>query len=165
MKRISVGGLLLAAAGLSGFPSLGAPPTFFDRRDYPIGETWQAVADVNGDKIPDLVTLNGCCILVLFGNGDGTFRNGPSSQVGPPVSVANGYGAVADLNGDGILDVVVLGAINGIPTPVGFGLCLGNGDGTFQPAVFYQISTDSVPQRVVIGDFNNDGILVLNCVN
>ncbi len=49
-----------------------------DRHDYACVST--AVADVNGDGIPDMVcTANG--VQVLLGNGDGTFRNGPLSDI------------------------------------------------------------------------------------
>jgi hypothetical protein len=101
------------------------------------------VADVNGDGKPDLVVAN-CgagnnthCVGasgnvgVLLGNGDGTFQ--------PVVNYAlGGYGstsvAVADLRGDGKLDLVVAGdcAVGGC-----VGVLLGNGDGTFKPVVTY----------------------------
>ena len=41
----------------------------------------------------------------------------------------------------------------------GIGVSLGNGVGTFQPAVFYQAGTDANTDFVAIGDFNGDGIL------
>jgi hypothetical protein len=62
--------------------------------------------------------------------------------------------ALADLNGDGILDIV---SANG-SSPTGDGgvsVLLGNGDGTFKPAV--KIAAGGSPTMVVIGDFNNDG--------
>jgi hypothetical protein len=63
-----------------------------------------AVADVNGDGKPDLVTANSSEDLgVLFGNGDGTFA--------PPLRFGMaGYPyalGVADLNGDGKPDLAV----------------------------------------------------------
>jgi hypothetical protein len=41
----------------------------------------------------------------------------------------------------------------------GIGVCLGNGDGTFQPVVFYAAGSDTGIGFVVVGDFNGDHIL------
>src|SRR5260370_16406204 len=41
-------------------------------------------------------------------------------------------------------------------TPGGYNVALGNGDGTFQPAVFY--SLPDTYTGVVVADFNQDGI-------
>lgn len=112
---------------------------------------WVAVADVNKDGHPDLVTADsGQGISVLLGVGNGTFKpavfysdvlNGSGVGYG-----ANGV-AIADLNGDGNLDVVAA-AWSGVVN-----VFLGNGDGTFQPAVGY-----SVPYATTIGiaDVNGD---------
>jgi FG-GAP-like repeat len=62
--------------------------------------------------------------------------------------------ALADVNGDGILDIV---SANG-DSPTGDGgvsVLMGNGDGTFKPPV--KIAAGGSPAMVVVGDFNNDG--------
>jgi hypothetical protein len=75
------------------------------------------------------------------------FITAPSYPVGQfPASVA-----VADLNGDGILDLAV--ANKGDNT---VSILLGKGDGTFQAAVSYP--TGAGPSFVAVADLNNDGI-------
>jgi hypothetical protein len=63
-----------------------------------------AVADLDGDGIPDLATANHIShdVSVLRGNGDGSFQAPLAFVAGDgPVSVA-----VADLDGDRVLDLV-----------------------------------------------------------
>ena len=63
-----------------------------------------AVADLNADGAPDLVTANGASndVSVLLGSGDGTFQ----AQQTFPVSDGPFSVAVADLNADGAPDLV-----------------------------------------------------------
>ena len=70
-----------------------------------------AVADLTGDGVADLVTANprSVSVSILVGDGIGGFRSGLQS----PYPVGNGSPAgvaVGDLNGDGLLDVVVADA-------------------------------------------------------
>ena len=68
-------------------------------------------------------------------------------------------GVLADLNGDGNLDLIVSGGPYGLGrSPSGFGICFGNGNGTFQAPVLYQAGPYSSVRNAVIGDFNGDGI-------
>ncbi len=112
-----------------------------------------AVADLNGDGKPDLVVVNysSNTVGVLMGNGDGTFQ--------PVVTYGTGGGepswvAVADLNGDGKPDLVVANVIGSGQ----MGVLLGNGDGTFQPALTYG---SFGYYSVAVGDLNGDGKLDL----
>src|SRR5208282_1563469 len=99
--------------------------------------------DMNGDGKPDLVVAN-CgpneqvqcytgvngVIGVLLGNGDGTFQTAITSDPGGTITESL---AVADVNGDGKLDVVVANACSTLdPCEGSVGVLLGNGDGTFQ---------------------------------
>jgi hypothetical protein len=110
------------------------------------------VADLNGDAKPDVVVLNGSGTLgILRGNGDGTFQAVVTYGTGgtSPSSVA-----VADVNGDGKPDLVVTNQTGGNGDVVG--VLIGNGDGTFKPAVAYS-SGGVQPSSVVVSDVNGDG--------
>jgi hypothetical protein len=90
---------------------------------------------------------------VAIGNGRGGFQN-PS----PPIAPANSV-VVIDFNGDGKLDLVFSGAENTSTRQHGVAVSLGNGDGTFQSAVYYPTSDNYQLQSLVIADFNRDGLL------
>ncbi len=129
-----------------------------------LGPASVAIADLNGDGKPDLVLAGGCnnppsCMNVLLGNGDGTFQ--------PPVSYGSGGWAqptsvaIGDLNGDGIPDVVVTSTClddyyNYCRKSSLVGVLLGNGNGTFQPALSYKTG-GLWAAAVAIGDVNGDG--------
>ena len=65
---------------------------------------------------------------------------------------------LADVNGDGILDIVTA---NGFPGNEfftggeGVSVLLGNGDGTFKPA--HTVLATGNPSSILVGDFNGDG--------
>jgi len=71
-----------------------------------------------------------------------------------PVGASPAGTAVGDFNGDGKLDVAVAntGSSN-------VSILLGNGDGTFQPAMNFNAGNN--PSAVAVGDFNGDGKLDL----
>ncbi|HJR79406.1 MAG TPA: FG-GAP-like repeat-containing protein [Anaerolineales bacterium] len=116
------------------------------------------VGDFNRDNIQDLVVavaLNGSNTVILIGNGDGTFR-APHIITEPRIRIPQ-YQAVADYNGDGSQDLALaLGdGSSGLME-----ILKGNGDGTFQPLVLYDIPPDKTSVGggdIVAGDFNRDG--------
>jgi hypothetical protein len=76
-------------------------------------------ADANGDGNQDLIVAGGSSEAFIFlGNGDSTFQAPPGASVSGPV---------ADVNNDGIADMVFLPAQGGNY----FGTALGRGDGSF----------------------------------
>ena len=130
------------------------------------------VADVNGDRNPDLLLTNGqfCagrdpsegCVAVLLGNGDGTFKAAATYDSG---GVGAWWFTLADVDGDGRLDAIVANQCSGTCSQGGsVGVLLGNGDGTFQlPARFASggIASTWVAAEDVNGDSQPD-VLVAN---
>jgi hypothetical protein len=124
-----------------------------------------AVADVNADGKPDVLLTNQCSdsncdgsVGVLLGNGDGTFQAALTYPAGGNQAFAI---VVADVNGDGKPDLLATthnlrcsGASCGVVA-----VLLGNGDGTFQPAVTYPSGGHSVffSSMLAVADVNGDG--------
>jgi hypothetical protein len=106
--------------------------------------------DMNNDGISDLVVggQDSQEIVVLLGNGDGTFTAKTPRGAGGAVWKL----VLGDVNGDGKLDVA---AVNGSSNSVA--ILLGNGDGTLQaPTV---IPTSGTEVGTVLGDIDGDGDL------
>jgi hypothetical protein len=112
-------------------------------------------ADFNGDGKPDLaVTFSdnldagGRQLLVLMGNGDGSFTARNLVDLGQSFMVV----AAVDVNSDKKPDLIITQPFNG-----GSSVLLGNGDGTFQPG--RTIGTGVLR----VADFNGDGKPDLLC--
>ena len=119
-------GVMSCLAALVMASEAGAGALFLGQK-FPVGirPLSVAVADLNGDTVPDLVTANfrSDDVSVLLGNGDGSFQAAVAFAAGDgPFSVA-----VADLDGDSVPDLVTAN-IDGDDVSV----LLGNGDGSFQ---------------------------------
>ncbi len=101
--------------------------------------------DRNGKTDLAILSNWGEAVFIFAGNGDGTF--GP-----PAISAlqAAGLSAAADVNGDGILDIVATGSVTN-----DIDIVLGNGDGTFRQGARFPLGVGA--QALSIADFNNDG--------
>jgi hypothetical protein len=115
------------------------------------GGSSAVAVDVNGDGKLDIVT-NG--VSVLLGNGDGTFKQ---TFAVPVDSRSTGELRVGDFNGDGKLDLATP-AINFSTEETTLDVLLGNGDGTFQAPLTYDVSSQIGGYAPLgMADFNNDG--------
>ena len=123
-------------------------PVLFSQKNTSVSQQVVA-ADLNSDKKLDLI-WNGA---VYLGNGDGTFQQIPLSIGGAPL-------AVADLNGDGIPDVVMGSTLLTYSGATGGYVYAGNGNGTFQASPFYTFPNGS-PVSASVSDLNADGHLDL----
>ncbi len=114
------------------------------------------IADVNGDGIPDMIAISNCCISTMLGKGDGTFE--PANTFTEPVPFSLIMGGVSiDLNGNGKPDLIISGG-DSAPKFDGIGVLIGNGDGTYQEAVFYVAGSDGFVGNPIVADFNGDGV-------
>ncbi len=142
--------------------------TFQAPREYPVGAFTPplepnlgrpvAVADLNGDDVPDIIVANSASddISVLLGHGDGTF----APQLRFETIVTPLALAVGDLTGNGIQDVVVFGTL-GRRLQGYVAVLLGRGDGTFQPALVFPtpnlLALISPPPAIRIANLTRDG--------
>jgi hypothetical protein len=147
--RVS-GHLRLEAVAQSGLPTSGQ---------------WRAsfvVADVNGDRIPDIVApasrLGDATVHVWIGNGKGGFSEWPlrfieDGKLNPSFSIDYGGVAVGDIDGDGNIDIVSASHEAGLVS------LFGDGKGTFRVVRTGLPAKSFTSQAVVLADADGDGKL------
>jgi hypothetical protein len=130
--------------------------TFQPPTSYSPGGWSVAIGDFNGDGKLDLVVADPDDgeVYVRLGNGDGTFQAAQTVSNYPILTLTPVSVAVADVNGDGKPDLVVAGWTTSYAGVVS--VQLGNGDGTFQPAVTYDAG-GTYAWLVAVADVNGDG--------
>jgi len=126
----------------------------FTRSDFPLLGNNQVVADLNGDSVPDLAGVGRNSATVMLGSASGAFRPKVEFPAGGPAQDL----AAGDFNGDGRVDLAV--SIN--DPAISLSLLTGNGDGTFNAPVTFQINSAHVDSPAIVAtDLDNDGRLDL----
>jgi hypothetical protein len=147
-------------------PTTFAPGVSYTTSDGVYDGCSNTAGDLTGDGFPEIVSAN-CgdnTITIYVNNGTGGFLNGQGVYYAggiAPSSSSTAYVqpyavSIADVNGDGIADVVSTNYYSGDVT-----VLLGNGDGTVQLAN-HGYATGGYPNTApVLADFNGDGVLDL----
>jgi hypothetical protein len=111
------------------------------------------VADLNGDGYADIVSLSGDGYCVLLGGPNVTWNGPPQQFVAASWQSEGGifdiYGvSIADMNGDGLPDIVAIG-------PNGLYITYAQRDGTLSSAPATEL--DNVSTSATLVDVNGDG--------
>ncbi|CAF4014366.1 unnamed protein product, partial [Adineta steineri] len=110
-----------------------------------------AIDDFNKDDQLDIIIVNGGLgnVGVLLGRTNGTFPLQTMFSVGDlsyPTSVV-----IADVNNDTELDIIVANSAT-----ESIGILYGYGNGSFANVEIFATGSGTIPQSIVVGDFNND---------
>ena len=146
----------------------------FTVTSYPVGDfsEWakqsgvkRIVGDFNADGIKDIALVGGPgwrSIPVAFSRGDGRFdiTNQPVDGFGALATVANVKVLPGDYNGDGLMDIALVGGLGWQSVPIAF--AAGNGNWNITNWMITQGITNfglwaSTDAKTVTGDFNRDG--------
>jgi hypothetical protein len=108
--------------------------------------------DFNGDGNLDLAVVNSGSnrVSIFLGYGTGLFVPAPNSPY--PVGLFPVGIAAGDINGDGLVDLVIPNQGSGTVT-----VLLGKGGGLFSPATGSPLLLSGFPEFVALNDVNSDG--------
>lgn len=149
-NMVERGVTVLFGDGRGGFRGSDRPPIPAGPSPFTV-----AVADVNGDRRPDLVVGNysghgddpsGDGLTFLLGDGRGSFRLGPRIETGR----SSGDVAVGDVNGDGVADAATVNAGSRDIT-----LAWG-GPGGLSPARTVTVPGAGRSWRILLADFDGN---------
>lgn len=131
---------------------------------YSGGANWVAVGDLNGDGTPDVALTDNVGVKVLLHTGAAS-----ATTFAAPLSVFTQTSnldlaganiiAIADVNGDGLNDLIVTdpGPTGGMTPTVNVLLQDATKHGTFLAPVSYGIATQDLPKSIVVTDLQGDG--------
>ena len=122
---------------------------------YPVAGTDSiAIADMNGDGIPDLVTSG---VTILYGDGSGAFPKRRDYFVETPGSLI-----LTDFDGDGKMDVVVAAGNPNVLSGTALAVLFGRGGEAFAGPPISLVpgipAQNTSIAALASGDFNHDGI-------
>jgi len=133
---------------------------------YSGGANWVAVGDLNDDGAPDIALTDNVGVKVLMHTGAAS-----ATTYATPVSVFTQTAnqglagasiiAIADVNGDGLNDLIVTdpGPTGGMAPTVNVLLQEAAAHGTFAAPVSYPIAAQDLAQSIVVADLEGDGHL------
>ena len=152
-----IGNVSIVNVGSTGALTAGTNYNASSRNAQPLAV---ALADVTGDKIPDLLLVNSASntVDVFRGLANLGFSATPFESLRLPAGANADAITVADFNKDGKLDVAVadkaIGAVS---------VFINQGSGTFGPATNY--TGLNTPVAIVAADFDGDGRVDLAVAN
>jgi hypothetical protein len=133
---------------------------------YSGGANWVAVGDLNDDGTPDVALTDAVGVKVLMHTGAAS-----ATTYAAPVAVftqtanLNVAGAniiaIADVNGDGLNDLVITdpGPTGGMAPTVNILLQDSANHGSFLAPVSYPLATQDLPQSIIVTDLQGSGKL------
>lgn len=141
-----------------------AGPTF----DTALDPREPVIADFNRDGTPDFAVV--CAtgfVSVFLGTGNGAFGSRADFsaliQRNPAESDLSTSLEVADMNNDGIDDLITANLNSFVLPPGSVSVLLGNGDGTFRPSQQFPVSDGPIFARAA--DMNGDGYIDVVATN